>query len=101
MILADDEVEESIESDSSVLTSLLHVSTAHDLKCKPTCEVLDWRSDRIVRKNDALKSRGNFVKSAELETGVFALCSHNPIMGNVMRFLVSMDENSSTISQIP
>lgn len=89
MILADDEAEEAIESDSAVLTALLHISRRNGLRCKPLCEVCDWRTERIVRKSDVLQERGTFVRSSELETGVFALCAHNPIMGSVMRDLVS------------
>jgi len=101
MILADDEVEEAIESDSSVLTSLLHLSMHEEgLKCKPSCEILDWRSERIVRKSATLKERGNFVRSAELETGVFALCAHNPIMGSVMKDLVSWREGGAKVTQV-
>jgi len=106
MILADDEAEEAIDSDSAVLTSLLHISLRGDTMgdttgdLKPLCEVSDWRSERIVRKSDVLNTKGRFVRSSELETGVFALCAHNPIMGELMRDLVSLREGSARVSQL-
>lgn len=102
LILADDECEEPIESDSIVITSLLHLSHEEDiaLKRKPSCEVCDWRSERIVRKSELLKSKGNFLRSSELETGMFALCAHHPLIGSVMRDLLDMRPGTPRISEI-
>ena len=104
LILADDECEEPIESDSIVITTLLHLS--HDnshgpvLKRKPSCEVCDWRSERIVRKSDLLKDKGNFLRSSELETGMFALCAHHPLIGSIMRDLLDLKPGTPRISQV-
>jgi len=100
LILADDEADEAMESDSVVLTALLHYSMHDENKSRPVCEVLDWRSERIVRKSEALKSRGHFVRSGELETGVFALCAHSAYMPDLMRGLLSLEGGGPSISQI-
>jgi len=107
LILADDECEEPIESDSIVITTLLHLCyeaekrSDFSLRRKPGCEVCDWRSERIVRKSTVLKKKGNFLRSSELETGMFALCAHHPLIGSVMRDLLETESASgSRIAQV-
>jgi len=98
LILADDEAEEAIESDSVVLTAMMHLTQGGlmgDSTIKPVCEVSDWRSERIVRKNELLKTSATFVKTAELETGLFALCAHNPLTAKIIRHLVQLEPDTS------
>merc|ERR1719331_3766649 len=97
--------DDAITSDSACLMCTIIVSDILDAKLgtpsgnpssdvakkrpKIICEMLDPRTDRLLKNNDDLHRLGIYFKSNLIETGMFSMAASDPMVFNALQGLMS------------
>jgi len=100
--------DDAITSDSACLMSMIMVSEILEegeriqrmqaelngvprpsMKRNLVCEILDPRTDRLLKRNSTLSKAGLFFRSNLIETGMFSMAATEPLSFNVLQLLMS------------